>query len=67
MKDNRTANVHYEVQYQHGIQCTYIVTLGRVHETIDAVEKQYVLIILVSVYVCVNGRVHGRRRVLARV
>ena len=38
---------------QQDRQCTCKVTLGRVHETTVAVEKQYVLHISVCVCVCV--------------
>jgi hypothetical protein len=39
------------MMYKQDRQCTYSITLKRVHETIVAVEKREVL----QIYVCVRG------------
>ena len=50
------------IKHQQDRQCTYNVTLRRVHETAGAVEKQQELGL--HTCVCVGGWVHGHVRVL---
>ena len=52
---------------QQDRQCTYNVTLKRIHEIIVAVEKQWVLHISVYVCVFVDALVRGRLGVCVRV